>query len=139
MADANGYSFRDASLQGDDFRIFLVPPGSSAETVEVFKEKNSDAVCCGAGLVMGGEQREKFLAQEHTKREKLRDDLKNLDAVNSLDFFHIEDDGSNFIVTMRCEFSPSGNVEDTFEDCMNRINLAGYSVEEEWDRFFEEL
>jgi len=137
MAGTNGYSFREAPIPGDAFRIFLSPPGSQTETVEVFKEKSSDAVSCGAGLVMAGGLREKFFAQTSSKRNELRESLENLDAVRSLYFFHIEDDGKNFIVTMRCGFSPNGDVEGSFESCMNRINLAGYSVEEEWDRFFE--
>ncbi|GKS67905.1 hypothetical protein YTPLAS73_14520 [Nitrosarchaeum sp.] len=139
MADANGYSLRDAPIQGDDFRLFLTPPGGNAETVEVFKEKNSDVVCCGAGLVMGGKYRKKFFEQTSSKRQNLKEQLEGLDTVASLDFFQIEYDEKNFVVTMRCELSPDGDIEEGFENCMNRINLAGYSVEDEWDKFFEEL
>lgn len=139
MAESNGYSYRDSPMQGDDFRIFLTPPGGSTETVEVFKEKSSGAVCCGAGLIMGGEQREKFFSLESAERENFKDQIEILESVKSLDFFQAEDNGENFVVTMRCEFSPAGDLESKFEDCMNRINLAGYSVEEEWEKFFDKM
>lgn len=139
MLKGNGYFVRESNMAGDEFRIFASPPGVDDETVEVFMAKGTNTVCCGSGIILGGEQRKRFFEQPIEKRNQLKENLEKLDATRSLDFFEVLDDGKNFAVTMRCEFNLSDDVGDDFENCMNMINLAGYNVEETWDKFFEEL
>lgn len=136
MLKGNGYSVRESTIAGDEFRIFASPPGADAETVEVFMAKGTSTVCCGSGIIIGSDQRKKFFEQPEEKRKQLKERLEKLDAVRSLDFFEVSDDGENFAVTMRCEFEITDDVGDDFENCMNVINLAGHYVEEEIDGLF---
>lgn len=138
MAKLNGYSARESPLRGDDFRIFLAPQGAE-ENLEVFKEKSSTDICCGSGIVMGRKQREIFNSLLGSDRKNLKIALEKLDAVKNLDFFKVDDDGENFSVTMRCEIKQDQKFDDAFEACVNKINYAGYCVEEEWENFFSSL
>ena len=71
MLEGNGYSVREVKTAGDEFRIFASPSGVDAETVEVFMAKGTNIVCCGSGIILGGEQRKKFFEQSIEKRRHL--------------------------------------------------------------------
>ena len=85
------------------------------------------------------EMREEFFKQDRDERSKLRDEIENTTRVKDLDFFEIEDDGKDFKVTMRTEFSISKLSEDAFADAMDRLNIAGGSIEDAWNEYFDKL
>ena len=136
MLEANGYGVRHMSIPGDDFRIFLTPPGIEVESEEVFKVKGNDNVCCGAEILMGGEIRDLFFKQSKSEQEKFKEKIENLPEVKALDFFEIADDGSDFKISIRAEFPTRKLSEDSFADAMNRLNSAGGSIEDLWGQYF---
>ena len=139
MLESNGYGMRDGKMHGDDFRLFLTPPKFAVESEEVFKLKGNDSVCCGAEIMMGGEMRDAFFKQSRKDRDNLREKIETATGVEGLDFFEIADDGKDFRVSIRAEFPISKLSEDTFADAMDRLNLAGGSVEDTWNEYFEKL
>jgi len=139
MLESNDYSVRDGKMPGDDFRLFLTPPGFEVESEEIFKLKEDDSVHCGAVIILGGEMRESFFKQDEKERSRLRAKIENATGVEDLDFFEVLDDGKDFKVTIRAEFSISKLSEDTFADAMDRLNLAGGSVEDAWNEYFDKL
>ena len=139
MLESNGYSIRDGKMPGDDFRIFLTPPGIEVESEEIFKLKGDDVVHCGAVIMLGGEMRDAFFKQSRKDRDKLREKIENATGVEDLDFFEIADDGKDFRVSIRAEFPISKLSKDTFGDAMDRLNIAGGSIEDTWNEYFEKL
>ena len=139
MLKSNGYSIRDGRMHGDDFRIFLTPPEFEVESEEIFKLKGNDVVHCGAVIMLGGEMRDAFFKQNKEKRDKFRKIIENATGVKDLDFFEIEDDGKDFKVSIRAEFPISNLSEDTFSDAMDRLNIAGGSIEDAWNVYFDYL
>ena len=135
MLEANGYGMRSVSMPGDDFRMFLTPPGIEVESEEVFKIKESGNVCCGSEIVLGGEIRDMF-RQSKNEWEKFRDRIENLDEVKELDFFEAYDDGEDFRISIRSEFPINKISEDSFVDAMNRLNSAGGSIEDLCGEYF---
>ena len=139
MLESNGYGVRDGKMHGDNFRIFLTPPGFEVESEEIFKLKGNDVVHCGAEILMGGKIRDAFFKQSRKDRDNLREKIENATGVEDLDFFEIADDGKDFRVSIRAEFPISKLSEDTFGDAMDRLNIAGGSVEDTWNEYFEKL
>jgi hypothetical protein len=139
MLESNNYRVRNGKMPGDDFRLFITPPGFEVESEEIFKLKGNDSVCCGAEIMMGGEMRGAFFKQSRKDRDNLREKIESATGVEGLDFFEIEDDGKDFRVSIRAEFPISKLSEDTFADAMDRLNLAGRSVEDMWNEYFENL
>ena len=139
MLESNGYGIRDGKMPGDDFRIFLTPPGFEVESEEVFKVKETDNVCCGAVIMVGGKIREALFNKNKQERDEFRDKIKNLTGVKELDFFDITDDDKDFRITIRAEFPINDLSDDTFSDAMDRLNLAGGTIEDAWNKYFEEL
>lgn len=136
MLEANGYGMRYTSMPGDDFRIFLTPPGIEVESEEVFKVKGNDNVCCGAEILMGGEIRDLFFKQSKGEQEKFKEKIEHLYEVKALDFFEIVNDGNDFKISIRAEFPIDKLSEDSFADAMNRLNSAGGSIEDLWSEYF---
>ena len=139
MLESNNFRIRNGKMFGDDFRIFLTPPGFEVESEEIFKLKKDDSVYCGETIILGGEMRESFFKQDKKERSKLRVRIENATGVEDLDFFEISDDGKDFKVSIRTEFPVSKLSEDTFADAMDRLNLAGGSVEDAWNKYFDNL
>ena len=139
MLKSNGYGIRDGKMHGDDFRIFLTPPEFEVESEEIFKLKGNDVVHCGAVIMLGGKMRDAFFKQSRKDRDKLREKIENTTGVEDLDFFEIADDGKDFRVSIRAEFPIGKLTEDTFGDAMDRLNIAGGSVEDAWNEYFEKL
>ena len=123
----------------DDFRLFLTPPGFKVESEEIFKLKDTDMVYCAAQIILGGEIRDTFYKQNEQIRNKFRKLLENSLGVKDIDFFEIKDDGKDFVVSIRSEFSIWELSEDIFADAMDRLNLAGTSIEDAIDLYFENL
>jgi hypothetical protein len=138
MLTANGYKIRDNPIQGDDFRIFLVPPGMEIESEEIFKIKNSGKVCCGSEVIMGGKIRDVFFKQKDAEQEKFKKILGSATGVEDLDVFEMVDDGKDFRITVRTEFQISELSEDVFGDAMDRLNIAGGSIEDAWNKYFDD-
>ncbi|HIL27251.1 MAG TPA: hypothetical protein EYG21_07710 [Nitrospinaceae bacterium] len=139
MLESKGYSIRDGIITSDDFRIFLTPPGFEIESEEVFKLKGDNTVHCGAVILLGGEIRNAFFKLEKEIRDKLRGMIENETGVNNLDFFEANDDGQDFQVSIRAEFHIDKLSEDVFGDAMDRLNIAGGSIEDAINRYFEKL
>jgi len=139
MLESNGYSIRDGKMSGDDFRLFLTPPEFEVESEEIFKLKGNDVVHCGAVIMLGGEMRDAFFKRNKEERDKFRKIIENATGVKDLDFFEVEDDGKDFRVSIRAEFKISNLSENTFSDAMDRLNIAGGSVEDTWNEYFEKL
>ena len=123
----------------DDFRLFLTPPGFKVESEEIFKLKDTDMVYCAAQIILGGEIRNTFYKQNEQIRTKFRKLLENSLGVKDIDFFEIKDDGKDFVVSIRSEFSIWELSEDIFADAMDRLNLAGTSIEDAIDLYFDKL
>ena len=123
----------------DDFRLFLTPPGFKVESEEIFKLKDTDMVYCAAQIILGGEIRDTFYKQNEQIRTKFRKLLENSLGVKDIDFFEIKDDGKDFVVSIRSEFSIWELSEDIFADAMDRLNLAGTSIEDAIDLYFDKL
>jgi len=139
MLESNGYGIRDGKMTGDDFRIFLTPPGFEVESEEIFKLKGNDIVCCCAGILVGGKIREALFMQSKEERNKFRKIIENATGVKALDFFEVEDDGKDFKISLRAEFPISKLSENIFADAMDRLNLAGGSIEDAWNGYFDNL
>jgi len=139
ILESNDYGIRDGKMPGDDFRIFLTPSGFKIESEEIFKLKGNDVVHCGAVIMLGGEMRDAFFKQNKEKRDKFRKIIENATGVKDLDFFEIEDDGKDFKVSIRAEFPISNLSENTFSDAMDRLNIAGGSIEDAWNVYFDNL
>ncbi len=139
MLESKGYSIRDGIIASDDFRIFLTPPGFETESEEVFKLKGDNTVHCGAVILLGGEIRNAFFKLEKEIRDKFRGMIENETGVNNLDFFEANDDGQDFQVSIRAEFHIDKLSEDVFGDAMDRLNIAGGSIEDAINRYFEKL
>jgi len=139
MLEANGYGIRSGMMSLDDFRLFLTPPGFKVESEEIFKLKDTDMVYCAAQIILGGEIRDTFYKQNEQIRTKFRKLLENSLGVKDIDFFEIKDDGKDFVVSIRSEFSIWELSEDIFADAMDRLNLAGTSIEDAIDLYFDKL
>jgi len=139
MLESNGYGVRDGKMPGDDFRLFLTPPGFEVESEEVFKLKGNDIVCCCAGILVGGKIREALFKQNRQERNKFSKMIENATGVKALDFFEAEDDGKDFKISLRAEFPISKLSENIFADAMDRLNLAGGSIEDAWNEYFDNL
>jgi len=139
MLESNGYGVREGKMQGDDFRLFLTPPGFKIESEEIFKLREDNNVYCGAAILLGGKMRESFFKQDKNERSKLRVKIETATGVEDLDFFEIADDEKDFRVSIRAEFPVSNLSEDTFADAMDRLNLAGGSIEDAWNVYFDNL
>jgi len=139
MLEANGYGIRSGMMHLDDFRLFLTPPGFKVESEEIFKLKDTDMVYCAAQIILGGEIRNTFYKQNEQIRTKFRKLLENSLGVKDIDFFEIKDDGKDFVVSIRSEFSIWELSEDIFADAMDRLNLAGTSIEDAIDLYFDKL
>ena len=139
MLEANGYGIRSGMMSLDDFRLFLTPPGFKVESEEIFKLKDTDMVYCAAQIILGGEIRNTFYKQNEQIRTKFRKLLENSLGVKDIDFFEIKDDGKDFVVSIRSEFSIWELSEDIFADAMDRLNLAGTSIEDAIDLYFDKL
>lgn len=139
MLDEHGYRFRESAMQGDDFRLFLVPPGMEVESEEVFKIKGSKKVCCGSEVIMGNKSREKFLKQSKEEQEKFLRMVGNAKGVEGLDLFEVISDEKNFRILIRAEFEASDMSEDAFGDAMDRLNIAGGSIEDAWNEYFSSI
>jgi hypothetical protein len=139
MLEANDYRIRNGMMPLDDFRLFLTPPGFEVESEEVFKLKGSDIVSCAAQIIMGGEISDTFYSQDEQTRTKFRNFLENASGVRNLDFFEIADDGKDFVISIRAGFPIGELSEETFADAMDRLNLAGGSIEDLINEFFDKL
>lgn len=139
MLESNGYSVRELPMREDEFRLFLKPPGIDEESEEVFKLKESEEICCAAGIILGGKRRSQFFQQAPEKRNDLKEKISKAVGVSNLDFFEVEDDGENFIVSLRSEIPLQKFSGDAFADAMNRLNEAGASIEDVWEEYFSEL
>ena len=139
MLEANGYSVRTGDMPGDDFRLFLVPPGFEVESEEVFKIKDDENVYCGAEMLMGGELRDAFYKQDKEDRAYFREKIKSAEGANGLDFFGVSDNGKDFRVTIRTSFHIANLSEDVFGDAMDRLNIAGGAIEDIWNEYFGNL
>jgi len=139
MLESNGYGVRDGKMHGDSFRIFLTPPGFEVESEEIFMLKENDVVCCCAGILVGGKIREALFKQNREERDKFRKIIENATGVKALDFFEVEDDGKDFKISLRAEFPIGKLSEDTLADAIDRLNLAGGSVEDAWNEYFDNL
>lgn len=139
LLEDNGYKFRENMVQGDDFRFFLIPPGLKIESEEIFKVKDSEKVYCGSEVIMDGKIREFFLKQSKDEQEKFLKMISNAKGVKNLDFFEIVSDGNNFRILIRTEFAISTMSEDAFGDAMDRLNIAGGSIEDAWNEYFSSV
>jgi len=137
MLEANGYSVRDGMMPLDDFRLFLTPPGFEVESEEVFKLKASDKVHCAAQIIIGGEIRNAYYNQDEELRGKFKGMVKSASGVSELDFFEVADDGKDFSISLRSEFQISNLSEDVFADAMDRLNMAGGSIEDLINSYFD--
>ena len=139
MLESNDYSVRDGKMLGDDFRLFITPPGFDIESEEVFKLKEHDIVRCGAVIVFGGPMRDAFFKIDKESRDKFSEQISNETGVNNLDFFEIDDDEHDFKISIRAEFHLSKLSEDVFGDAMDRLNIAGGSIEDAINEYFGKL
>ena len=139
MLELNDYGIRDGIMPLDDFRLFLTPPGFDVESEEVFKIKGNDIVCCGSVIILGGEMRDAFFKQDKDERDKFSKSLKKKNGVDKLDFFEMDDDGKDFKILIRSEFQITKLSEGVFADAMDRLNLAGGSIEDAINEYFEKL
>lgn len=136
LLEGNGYGVRDGQMPGDDFRVFLTPPGFEVESEEVFKIKENDLVCCAASILLGGSLRESLFKQSEGERDKFKMMIKHSLGISDLDFFEMDDDGKDFRVSIRAEFPVQKLSEDSFADAMDRLNLAGGSIEDAINEYF---
>ena len=139
MLELNDYGIRDGIMPLDDFRLFLTPPGFDVESEEVFKIKGNDIVCCGSVIILGGEMRDAFFKQDKDERDKFSKSLEKENGVDKLDFFEMDDDGKDFKISIRSEFPITKLSEGVFADAMDRLNLAGGSIEDAINEYFEKL
>ncbi len=139
ILESNDYSIRDGTMIGDDFRIFLTPPGFETESEEVFKMRGDNAVHCGAVILLGGKMRDAFFKLEKEIRGKFRRMIENETGVSDLNFFEADDDGNDFKISIRAEFSIDKLSEDVLGDAMDRLNIAGGSIEDAINRYFGKL
>ena len=139
ILETNDYGVRDGMMPHDDFRLFLTPPGIEDESEEVFKLKESGKVCCGSEIIMGGNVREVFFQQTHKEQARFKELLAGADGVGDLDFFETVNNGKDFQITIRTEFKIDELSEDVFGDAMNRLNIAGGSIENVWNEYFEDI
>lgn len=139
MLEANDYGVRDGMMPHDDFRLFLTPPGLEDESEEVFKLKGSGKVCCGSEIIMGGNVREVFFQQTPKEQARFKELLAGADGVGDLDFFETVNDGKDFQITIRTEFQVDELSEEVFGDAMDRLNIAGGSIEDMWNEYFDGL
>ena len=139
MLELNDYGIRDGIMPLDDFRLFLTPPGFDVESEEVFKIKGHDIVCCGSVIILGGEMRDAFFKQDKDERDKFSKSLEKENGVDKLDFFEMDDDGKDFKISIRSEFQITKLSEGVFADAMDRLNLAGGSIEDAINEYFEKL
>jgi len=139
MLDEHGYKFREVTMQGDDFRLFLTPPGMEVESEEVFRIKGSQKVCCGSEVIMGGKIREFFLKQGKDEQDKFLKTIGNAKGVEGLDLFEVISDEEDFRILIRAEFEASSMSEDAFGDAMDRLNIAGGSIEDAWNEYFSSI
>jgi len=139
MLESNNYSVRDGKMLGDDFRLFITPPGFDIESEEVFKLKEHDIVRCGAVIVFGGPMRDAFFKIDKESRDKFSEQISNETGVNNLDFFEIDDDEHDFKISIGAEFHINKLSEDIFGDAMDRLNIAGGSIEDAINEYFGKL
>ena len=139
MLESNDYSVRDGKMLGDDFRLFITPPGFDIESEEVFKLKEHDIVRCGAVIVFGGPMRDAFFKIDKESRDKFSEQISNETGVNNLDFFEIDDDEHDFKISIGAEFHINKLSEDIFGDAMDRLNIAGGSMEDAINEYFGKL
>ena len=134
----NGYGVRESQMREDDFRLFVSMPNGE-ESIEIFKVKSSPLVCCAAGIIMGAGQQKTFYSLPEEKRLVFKSILKKVASAEDLDFFELLDEGKDFRISMRCEFTADEMSEGLFTGTMDRIMSAGHNVEEDWDKFFAYL
>ena len=139
MLESNNYSVRDGKMLGDDFRLFITPPGFDIESEEVFKLKEHDIVRCGAVIVFGGPMRDAFFKMDKERRDKFSEQISDETGVNNLDFFEVDDNGQDFKISIGAEFNISKLSEDIFGDAMDRLNIAGGSIEDAINEYFGKL
>ena len=139
MLESNDYSVRDGKMFGDDFRLFITPPGFDIESEEVFKLKEHDIVRCGAVIVLGGVMRDAFFKMDKESRDKFSEQISTETGVNNLDFFEINDDGQDFKISIGAEFHINKLSENVFGDAMDRLNIAGGSIEDAINEYFGKL
>jgi len=139
ILDSNDYSIRDGKMPGDDFRFFLIPPKFEVESEEIFKLKGNDIVHCAAILFLGGEMRDVFYKQNKSEQEKFLNLLRKQEGVEKLDFFEIDNDGQDLKIALRAEFPLGKLSEDVFGDAMDRLNIAGGSIEDTINEYFGKL
>ena len=139
MLESNNYSVRDGKMLGDDFRLFITPPGFDIESEEVFKLKEHDIVRCGAVIVLGGAMRTAFFKMDKERRDKFSEQISDETGVNNLDFFEVDDNGQDFKISIGAEFNISKLSEDIFGDAMDRLNIAGGSIEDAINEYFGKL
>ena len=139
MLETNDYGVRDGMMPHDDFRLFLTPPGLEDESEEVFKLKGSGKVCCGSEIIMGGNMMKIFFQQTPEEQARFKTLLVNANGVKDLDFFETVNNGKDFQITIRTEFKIDELSEDVFGDAMNRLNIAGGSIENVWNEYFEDI
>jgi|GEM_PF-3884395 len=139
MLKVNDYGIRDGKMSGDDFRLFLIPPKLEIESEEIFKLKGNDIIHCGAVILLGGEMRDAFFQRNKDAREQFSEQIATETGVKDLDFFEIHDDGQDFKISLRTEFHLSQLSEDVFGDAMDRLNLAGGSIEDRINEYFGKL
>jgi hypothetical protein len=139
MLKVNGYSVRDGKMSGDDFRLFLIPPKFEIESEEIFKLKGNDIIHCGAVILLGGEMRDTFFQMNKETRDQFSEQIATETGVQDLDFFEIHDNGHDFKISIRAEFHLSKLSEDVFGDAMDRLNIAGGSIEDAINEYFGKL
>lgn len=139
LLESNGYSIRVGMMPGDDFRLFLTPSGFDVESEEIFKIKGNDIVCCGSVIILGGEMRDAFFKQDKGERDKFAKLLEKENGVDKLDFFETDDDGKDFKISIRSEFQITKLSVGVFADAMDRLNIAGGSIEDAINEYFEKL
>ena len=136
ILESNGYGVRDGKMLGDDFRFFLTPPGFEVESEEVFKLKGDDIIHCAAVILLGGEMRGAFFKMSKDARDKFSERIATEKGVKDLDFFEADDDGQDFRISIRAEFHIGKLSEDVFGDAMDRLNIAGGSIEDAINEYF---
>lgn len=134
--EKNDYIVKSSPLQNDDFRLLLTIQGHTQPSIEVYKGKNSQALCYSANIKMGVESLKKFNLMSLTKQQELRKSLEDLQKSLKVDFYEIEDDGLDYHISIKCITNLDEFTLDSIVESMDNLNESGNIILNTLQTFF---
>lgn len=135
----NGYSVRETLEAGMDFHMIIKPHDVERENITVYKPRSLPVVTCQSIIRLSSTRLEQISNSTIDEQESLRKSLEVLWNPQKINFFEIEDDGTDYRVEIRGNIPVIEFNVERFAICIDNINELGNTVFEALDKFFKEL